>query len=256
LQKKFNFMDFDERTPDIETNTQYKIMLGGYFFAATKIENFDNKKILDCACGNGYGSFYLSKFGGDVYGIDISEGAINYCKSKYLSENIHFFLGDVKDMPFKDNFFDAIVSQDTIEHIDDDERFLSEIKRVLKKNGLFIVFTPCSKFHNNKPDNPFHIREYSFESFENLLKKYFNCIEFYGRQISTELNNTEKTMDKIRKLPFSNLRKIIPVKIRHYLANLILVLNKEKKLEKIDERKDIIFVKNLKETPTIVAICK
>lgn len=140
---------------------------------------------------------------------------------------------DCTDLKFDDGIFDAVVSQDTIEHVQDDRKFLSEIKRVLKDNGTCIMFTPNSPQHNQKPENIYHLREYSKDSFYELLSNHFCDITFYGKKLSKDLVKLESDLDRVRRYGPCGIRKIIPTKIRHIIGNIILKSKGNKRLENI-----------------------
>lgn len=73
-------------------------------------------------------------------GIDISSMAIEKSKERY--PRFEYFVADATDLPFRDNSFDCAVCSEVIEHVSEDEKVLSEAKRVLKNNGIFIITTP------------------------------------------------------------------------------------------------------------------
>lgn len=99
-------------------------------------------RFLDVGCHGGtFTKIVLSKIGSkDLYGIDISKPAIEYIKKKIPYG--HFQAADVQQLPFKDNFFDAVFCLEVLEHVDDPEMALKEIKRVLKKDGYGVVLVP------------------------------------------------------------------------------------------------------------------
>ncbi len=84
---------------------------------------------------------------------------------------------------FADGFFDAIVSMETIEHLEQYQDYLAECKRVLKEGGLFICSTPL-KYHDipepAKP-NPYHAHEFYLEEFQELLSHFFAEVQLYGQ---------------------------------------------------------------------------
>lgn len=247
--------DYDERTPDCETNTHYKVMLSGYKWALSMIPDAVKKRILDCACGRGYGSFCLAVGARKVDGVDISAEDVAYCRGRYKRENLEFEVMDATALRFADRTFDAVVSQDTIEHVRDDAKFLSEISRVLKDDGVFVVFTPHSQVHNIKPDNIYHIREYSADSFLELTSRYFAEVELYGRRLSPALRGLEDSLGGLRRADPLGLRRIIPVRARHFLASLIASMKGLKTLEEVTAE-DIEYFKGLSDSPTIMAVCR
>ena len=130
------------------------------------------KKILEAACGSGYGSKMLAETGAEkVVAIDISPEAIQSAKELYSSPNIKYVLGDVKNIKEENDYFDFIASFETIEHIDDPGLFLKELKRVLKDDGLAVISTPNNEVFGEK--NSFHLKEFSRSEFAELIGKYF-----------------------------------------------------------------------------------
>src|ERR1035437_1433966 len=99
-----------------------------------------NSKILDIACGNGFGSYMLSQKTKElVVGGDISAETINYCSKQYTSEkNLQFKVIDGTNMPFEDNHFDYITSFETIEHTSKYKEMIREFYRTLKDGGIAI----------------------------------------------------------------------------------------------------------------------
>ena len=101
------------------------------------------KNILDDCCGSGGKTLLLSQMGAaKVTGIDIGESFIdeakNFAKSKGVS-NIEFLAGDAHNLPFADKSFDMVFSFDAFEHVSNPEKMLSEVKRVLKPGGRFVM---------------------------------------------------------------------------------------------------------------------
>ncbi len=95
-------------------------------------ENLAGKKILDVGCGDGALSYLLAKEKAMLSGIDNQEMAINFAIERTHGMNIDFRVGSAYELPWDDRTFDAVVSSDVIEHLNDPFRFLKEIKRMLK----------------------------------------------------------------------------------------------------------------------------
>ena len=150
-----------------------------------------NKRALDLACGEGYGSRLLARTAESVVGIDIDENAIRHAKNKYIRSNLQFKQGSITDIPIEgQSIFDVIVCFEAIEHIDDHEKLLKEVKRLLTPDGLFIVSTPNKWAYSDEPkyENPFHVRELYLDEFTELLKKYFKQVKILGQRIYCNSN--------------------------------------------------------------------
>jgi len=140
--------------------------------------------VLDVACGEGYGSSILAETAKKVIGVDISKEAINQANRKYRKENLSFEVMDVENLTFSNDYFDAVVSFETIEHLERPYKFLKEVKRVLKPGGMFIVSTPnrdLASLGSPIPLNQFHKEEWTFEQFIRLLNHYFPNSKFIGQ---------------------------------------------------------------------------
>lgn len=145
-----------------------------------------DKRVLDAACGEGYGSYVLSLSAKSVQGIDINVVAIENAQTKYSKNNLNFLTGSVDKLPFEDASFDVVVSFETLEHINEDtqKRFMEEVRRVLTAEGTLIISTPNKKFYTDIPNytNPFHVKELYKEEFLNLLQTYYKVVNLASQR--------------------------------------------------------------------------
>ncbi len=97
------------------------------------------KNILDVGCASGWFIFEISKKypHAKCFGIDLYESAIIYGRKKY--KKIKFSVSDAHKLPYKKRMFDLILCTEVMEHVDDPELVLREIKRVLKSGGEAII---------------------------------------------------------------------------------------------------------------------
>ncbi|MBA9074617.1 ubiquinone/menaquinone biosynthesis C-methylase UbiE [Flavobacterium gossypii] len=139
-------------------------------------EYCSDKIVLDIACGEGYGSHLMSEKASFVYGVDIDNECISQAKLKYKKQNIEFLVGSTSKIPLEDNSVDIVVSYETIEHHDEHDEMMTEIKRVLKPNGLLIISTPDKLYYSDmrKLENEFHVKELYKEEFSDLASRYFS----------------------------------------------------------------------------------
>src|SRR5207249_2668179 len=159
-----------------------------YAFAAQFVRN---KRVWDLASGEGYGSHLLAKTAKQVVGIDIDEQTVRHAKNKYIRPNLDFKAGSILDVPIEGNgVFDVIVCFEALEHVDDHHKLLSEAKRLLTPNGLFLVSTPNKMLYTDEPqfNNPFHVHELYFDEFKALLENYFRQVKFLGQRIHCTSN--------------------------------------------------------------------
>jgi SAM-dependent methyltransferase len=96
--------------------------------------------ILDAGCGTGDMAAELMECGHEVWGLDIAEPMIRLARERCGSDR--FRVGDLEQIPFGDNVFDAVVCLGVIEYLDSDEHALREMWRVLKPGGIAVIATP------------------------------------------------------------------------------------------------------------------
>lgn len=146
-----------------------------------------NKRVLDVACGEGYGSALLARTAQSVVGVDIDQAAVTHAEAKYTQDKLRFLCGDATCIPLSgEQLFDVIVSFETLEHIEDHQAFFGEAKRLLAPDGILIVSTPNKTAYSDEPEynNPFHVKELYFHEFRQLCAQYFKHAAFYGQRIS------------------------------------------------------------------------
>lgn len=153
-----------------------------YMFASSIV---GGKTVLDMGCGCGYGSYHLARSGAaSVLGIDLSEEAIEYCRNNYTHEGLVYKTHNILDTGLEDESFDTIVSFEVFEHVDSPERLLSEVKRLLKPEGVFVVSTPNVRTYvagGENGDNIYHVKEYTPEEFQGFLAGEFPRIYYYSQ---------------------------------------------------------------------------
>jgi ubiquinone/menaquinone biosynthesis C-methylase UbiE len=94
-----------------------------YAFVASIVRGL---RVLDAACGEGYGSFLLARAAAQVTGIDISADAVTHARERYASSNLAFIQGSVTQLPIPDHSVDVVVSFETIEHLAPQREMLAE----------------------------------------------------------------------------------------------------------------------------------
>ena len=100
------------------------------------------QKILYIGCGQGLMLKRLSEsYQVKGIGIDVSEKSIKYANENYAAKNLLYKVANGTKIPFKDNSFDAVLSFDTLEHIEDQSKAVSEMARVLKPGGKMLIYT-------------------------------------------------------------------------------------------------------------------
>ena len=106
-------------------------------------------KILDVGCGFGDNTIKIKDVcpNSKMYGIDFYEEGLRKCKEHgIITKKVNI---EDEKFPFKNNYFDILISNMVVEHIDDLDKFISEQKRILKNDGKLIISTNnASSWHN------------------------------------------------------------------------------------------------------------
>ncbi|KQT11745.1 hypothetical protein ASG40_06885 [Methylobacterium sp. Leaf399] len=144
------------------------------------------KRVLDVACGEGYGTALLAQSGAsEMFGVDVSPQVVDHAVRTH-GQWATFSVGDALNLPFGDGSVDVVVSFETIEHLSDQRLFVSEVDRVLARDGIFICSTPnrdVYSYARGGVPNPFHIEEMNLDQFRAMLAKHFPTIAFFGQEI-------------------------------------------------------------------------
>lgn len=135
-------------------------------------------KVLDIGCGAGYIIFRLDQHFDELFGIDMSEKSIALART--LSR-ANFQVANAEKLPFADSMFDCVISTDAFEHIPNDKAAATEVKRVLKKDGVFVIYVPTTVgvlskskwvdlFHTDQTSYLLDQRYYSEETLRELVQ--------------------------------------------------------------------------------------
>lgn len=124
------------------------------------LTNIKNKKVLDLGCGPGIYAKILKKRGAKVYGIDLSTREIEIAKSHV--KGVDFRVGSAYRLPYKSNYFDIVVAALVVEHFDDVDKAFRQVRKVLKKNGIFVfsVINPVIGVTHRLPNRPRNQRKF------------------------------------------------------------------------------------------------
>jgi ubiquinone/menaquinone biosynthesis C-methylase UbiE len=136
------------------------------------------KRVLDIACGEGYGTAALRDSGASkVLGVDVSAEACAHATMKY---QIEARVGDAQNIPVENKSIDLVVSFETVEHLAKPELFVEECARVLTPEGRAVISTPNRDvYRQSAPGNPYHLNELTEAEFTRLLRTRFSKIELF-----------------------------------------------------------------------------
>jgi ubiquinone/menaquinone biosynthesis C-methylase UbiE len=153
-----------------------------YHFASRFVAG---KRVLDLACGEGYGAALLARRAAAVLGVDVSAQAIDHAKREYANlANAEFKAGSCTAIPAGDATMDVAVSFETLEHIAPQEEFMAELARVLKPDGVLVISCPNKAEYTDKrkTENEFHVKELYRDELAQLVRRRFPHATWYGQK--------------------------------------------------------------------------
>jgi SAM-dependent methyltransferase len=169
-----------ERTlPDVpEENYWYRRHLVVYEWIGRRVANL---RVIDMACGEGYGSAELARTASSVVGVDANPEAHEHASLRYREPNLRF----VRDLV--DRFeepADAVVFLQTVEHLEDPGAVLEHFRSLAGEAGTVFVSTPnvltLAPKGAPRSGNPWHVHEYRRAEFEQLCREHFSAVEIFG----------------------------------------------------------------------------
>jgi len=144
------------------------------------------KRVLDAACGEGYGSALLADVAASVVGADISEQAVAHARERYGDHpNLRFERADATQLDVAAGSFDLIVSFETLEHVEAQESLVAGFARALTDDGILVISSPDKKTYSDDRGftNEFHVRELYRDELLNLLRPHFPHLRLYGQKL-------------------------------------------------------------------------
>jgi 2-polyprenyl-3-methyl-5-hydroxy-6-metoxy-1,4-benzoquinol methylase len=172
-------LDGERTLPDVPPeNYWFRRHLVVYEWIAARVSGL---RVVDLACGEGYGSDVLARAAASVVGVDANPDAHEHARLRYRAPNLRF----VRDMveTFSEPC-DAVVFLQTIEHVRDPAGVLENVKGMLAAGGTAYVSTPnvltLAPAGAQRSGNPWHLREYRADEFRALCAAHFGSVELYG----------------------------------------------------------------------------
>ena len=202
--------------------------------------------ILEIGTGMGYGVEIIAPKATRYISIDKELPAqINQL------ENVEYYDMEVPPIGFENCSFDAVVSFQVIEHIEEDIACVREVARVLRPGGKFVVSTPNAPMSLTR--NPWHVREYNADELRNLLECHFSKVEAYGvignEKIMEYYHKNRQSVRKITRFDVLDLQHRLPRKLLQIPYDLLNRLNRRSLHKKNTELTDSIVMSDYSIVP-------
>lgn len=172
--------------------------LWGYQDFAARLR--PRSRVLDLACGEGYGAQVLADAGHDVIALDLETGVVTDARTRYAGPA--FVAGDALALPFAAGSFDAVGALQTIEHVPDAAPFLAGCARVLRPDGLAYFTTPnIAQLPDtaSKEFNPWHLRDFTPPELAAECDRWFGEVKLYGQMLDESLPRAQRLLQLARR---------------------------------------------------------
>ena len=169
-------------TPECEREIWYE-HYHRYAFAKRLVTD---KRVLDVASGEGYGSHILAQNAQSVIGVDIDKISVEHASKKYKKDNLNYIESSCLCLPIENDSIDVVVSFETLEHLAEHKEMLAEFDRILKTDGFLVISTP-DKYHYSDAtgfNNEFHVKELYQHEFKALLDAHWQQQTWYAQSLS------------------------------------------------------------------------
>ncbi|MCS6800716.1 MAG: class I SAM-dependent methyltransferase [Chloroflexota bacterium] len=219
--------------------------LARYRFFADRVQS---GTVLDLGCGAGEGAQSLAE-GRRVIAVDEDGATLRAARRRYPGPD--FIRMDAEQLAFADGSFDGVISVEVIEHVAHPERYLAEIRRVLKPGGVVVLTTPNRLRSSPTPGSrwPEHRREYRPEELRSLLRAQFREVELWGQSVPLYERHPARRLVRLL-APF--VKPVLPRALRvRALPTLQYAIRADLTLEEIEISRD-----QIDDRPTLVAVCQ
>ena len=176
-------------------------------------------RVLDLGCGVGHSFHLLAPR--ETVGVDLDPGAL-------IDQDRATVVADMRDLPFDDGSFPAVLSVQSLEHVPDPERVLAEVVRVLAPEGIAVFITP-NRLTLGRPDeiiDPYHYVEFDHIELKSLCERFFGAVEIqglFGSPRYMQIFNEERaTLDRLLRRDPLRARRLVPMRAKQRLYDLML----------------------------------
>lgn len=228
----------------ITLHDQFSTNKTGWFnWLFNQIDFSKVNRLLEIGCGNGklWEKRSIDLRNREVFLSDISEGMVHEVRKK-LGKDYNCIVTDCQAIPFKDGYFDAVIANHVLLYIQNLEKGLSEICRVLKDNGIFYCST-YGKEHMKEItelvksfDSSVELSQnrlfeiFGIENGEKILKKYFKSVQFIPYEDSLIVDKAQPLVDYIMSC-HGNQNEILGPKISKFKEYVDSIISKKKSIK-------------------------
>lgn len=175
--KEKTLRHFNETADDYTSTHDGRFVQPMYAPLLTELEHFNSGRLLDIGCGNGDFFGFVKDKGMELHGIDLAENMVKVAQERY-GDIADIILADAENLPFQDGMFDIIICNASFHHYIRPKEVLTQMRRVLKDNGVLLIGDPwmpqpfrglMNYFTKYSNDGAYHY--YGTREMKNLMSK-------------------------------------------------------------------------------------
>jgi len=213
-------------------------------------------RVLDLGCGVGHSFELLAPR--ETVGVDVEPSVLEDQRRETVA-------ADMRDLPFEDGSFASLLSVQSIEHVPDPQRVLSQARRVLEPNGVAVFVTP-NRLTFGAPEeiiDPYHYREFDPAQLRSLMAPWFSQVQILGifgspRQLDF-VAAEHRRLHALLRLDRLRMRRFVPRRARQILYDTSLTLARRRPnpaAQAIGQEDFYLAEEPVDEALDLVAVCR
>lgn len=219
------WLDPATREPTVQDLVLRRRHEAAYRFARAMAED---RRVIDVACGVGYGARVLGDEPADYVGVDRAQEPLRRARRRAPGGRIGFVCGDAAGhLPFQTGSGELVLAFQIVEHLSEEAtgKLLKELRRICAPEGRVVITTP-NRYHRllpfQRPWNPYHTREFDRDELADLLDGIWREVVILGLRAEEEIERVER--ERVRQSPLAvysrPLRRVLPESLRTWLERI------------------------------------
>jgi len=164
------------------------------------------RRVLDAACGTGFGSAYLARAAEAVLGLDLDERVIAFAREHFAADNCRFAVHDLHEPIRGEDPFGLVTSFETLEHVTDPDRCVRHLAGALAGDGVALISVPNGTKERLGGGKHYHPNQFSAGQFHDLLGGHFGRVEPFSQVYRKDLAHYLRRLTGRRGRPAENYR--------------------------------------------------
>lgn len=192
----YGYAPLDTKTEKLEleeADETNRVGIQLYHHVASAV-NLKDLNVLEVGCGRGGGSYYIKRYlkPKTMVGADFCEKALAFCNEYYSIEGLSFKAANAESLPFEDNSFDVVVNVESSHCYGSMDAFLTEVRRVLRLGGYFLLADFREKFRIDMLHQQLRDSGMTLIREENITPNVIEAMKLENKKKMTYLSTVSK----------------------------------------------------------------